>query len=126
MAYRVLDQPNPPMEDVNGKFLRWSCHRLVRLEVGGDFWNASASTARLSSSAADTPIRACRCYLRQRNVTYSVSVKRNEARSNLKRRCESHGRRSYQVRFRTHATFQNCSPRTQSLIVRPSWAAVLR
>ena len=29
------------------------------------------------SSAADAPIRACRCYLRQRNVTYSVSVNRN-------------------------------------------------
>jgi len=32
------------------------------VEVGGYFWNASASTARLSSSAADTPIRACRIF----------------------------------------------------------------
>jgi hypothetical protein len=47
------------------------------LRVGNNFLERLRFCCSLSSSAADTPIRACRYFLGQRNVTYSVSVKRN-------------------------------------------------
>ena len=48
---------------------------LLGFEVWSWFGNASASGARVGLfSGCDTPIRACRRFSRQRNVTYSVSA----------------------------------------------------
>lgn len=41
----------------------WWLHRLVRFEVGGDFGTLPLPLLAFGSSAADTPIRACRLIL---------------------------------------------------------------
>ena|ERR1700719_3723436 len=92
------------MKGVKGKFKDEGYMGLLGFEVGVGFGTLPLLVRALSSSAADTPIRACRCFPTAQCDLFRLG---EAERGAVQSKATMRARRGLdQVRSRTHATFQ--------------------